>query len=131
MEWRIRIDPADAVMRVIGSNIRSSRDVALDLRTTPFSVRGIDPTILVAVVGATGAGMGALLSALGGLAAARHAQHVVLTGNDGSSLELPVELARDSAQLEALLGRVAAMGGGDVTLKDVATADRPPDRPLV
>jgi len=58
-------------------------------------VRGMDPTILVAVVGAAGAGLGALISGLLAVARQSKTKKVIIQGRQGSRLEIPVDTPPD------------------------------------
>lgn len=63
--------------------------IKLELEPNTSNTRGIDPTVLVAIVSVTGTALGALISGLVQLAQASRQQRIILQGKDGSRLEIP------------------------------------------
>lgn len=61
----------------------------LELRQPEKKFRGIDPTLLVAVVGAAGTGLGALITGLFQLGKEMAAKKFVLETQGGQKLEVP------------------------------------------
>jgi hypothetical protein len=55
--------------------------------------RGLDPTILVAIVGATGTGVGALVAGLFQLVNGRKGEKIVLRSSSGMTIEFPADLS--------------------------------------
>src|ERR1044072_9472161 len=69
----------------------TAEHVGLELRiSSPF--RGVDPAGLVAVVTVIGTVVGALVTGLLQIAQSRQATTIVLSGKDGSRLEIPSDL---------------------------------------
>ena len=86
----------------------SGSDVKLELRTPKKKYRSIDPTILVAVVGAASAGLGALITGLLQVGQQMAARKIVLEGQGGSKLEVPANTSFE--KIDQLLERVNQMG---------------------
>ena len=82
-------------------------DVQLELRTPKVKYRGLDPNVLVAVVGAAGAGLGALITGLMQLRNQMAARKIVLEAQDGQKLEVPADTPMD--KLDQLLERLGRM----------------------
>ena len=55
--------------------------------------RGLDPTILVAIVGATGTGVGALIAGLLQLINGKQDERIVLRSSNGKSIEFPANIS--------------------------------------
>ena len=66
----------------------SAEGIVFDLRTTADPSRGIDATVLVALVGAGSAAFGALLAGIANVMVARQGRKVVINGSQGRRLEL-------------------------------------------
>jgi hypothetical protein len=63
--------------------------IQLDLRERDAPDRSLDPTVLVAVVGAVGPVLAALVRGAVEAAKAKHAGRIVLRGRTGRSVEVP------------------------------------------
>ncbi|HYY58233.1 MAG TPA: hypothetical protein VE842_12945 [Pyrinomonadaceae bacterium] len=86
----------------------SGADVKLELRTRKKKFRGIDPTILVAVVGAASVGLGSLITGLLQVGQQMAARKIVLEGQGGAKLEVPANTSFE--KIDQLLERVNQMG---------------------
>jgi hypothetical protein len=63
--------------------------IKLELEPKASTTRGIDPTVLVAIVSVTGTAFGALVSGLIQVAQASRQGRIILQGKDGARLEIP------------------------------------------
>lgn len=67
-----------------------SRDIQFELQSPSTQLRtGLDPTVLVAIVGAAGTGMGALITGLMQFLNQNAQKKIVLQTKDGTRLEVP------------------------------------------
>lgn len=66
--------------------------------------RGLDPTILVAIVGATGTGIGSLIVGLFQLVSGQKDEKIVLRSSKGATIEFPANLS--SQKLDELILRL-------------------------
>jgi len=84
------VTPAESVEATLSPLVENA-DVSLSLEQT----RGIETAILVATVGAAGAALGALISGVSKVAAAKGARNIVIHGRSGRKLEIPAETSVD------------------------------------
>jgi hypothetical protein len=68
---------------------------------TGIHSRGMDPTVLVAIVGATGTGIGGLIAGLFQLISGRKDEKIVLRSSKGATIEFPANLS--SQRLDELI----------------------------
>jgi hypothetical protein len=66
-----------------------------------IQTRGIDPTVLVAIVGATGTAIGGLIAGLFQLVSGRKDEKIVLKSSKGATIEFPASLS--SQKLDELI----------------------------
>ncbi|HWS55874.1 MAG TPA: hypothetical protein VN228_17170 [Pyrinomonadaceae bacterium] len=85
----------------------AAADVQLELRQPKVKYRGLDPNVLVAVVGAAGAGLGALITGLMQLRNQMAARKIVLEAEGGQKLEVPADTPME--KLDQLLERLNRM----------------------
>lgn len=85
----------------------AASDVRLELREPKVRYRGLDPNVLVAVVGAAGAGLGALITGLLQVGQQMAARKIVLEAQGGQKLEVPADTPTD--KLDLLLDRLSRM----------------------
>lgn len=78
-----------------------SPDVTLILRKKKQVFRTLDPTVLVAIISAASAGLGALVTGLMGIAKERKAKIIVIQDKEGRRLEVPVDYSKE--EIQALL----------------------------
>jgi hypothetical protein len=64
--------------------------INLQLETDPHNTRSIDPTILVALVTASGVVLSALINGLILVAQTKNQEKLILQGRNGARLEIPV-----------------------------------------
>jgi hypothetical protein len=88
------------------ANLTAS-DVQLELRTAKVKYRSIDPTLLVAIVGAAGTGIGALITGLLQIGQQISARKIVLEAQGGQKLEVPANTSLD--KIDHLLDRLSQM----------------------
>jgi predicted ribonuclease YlaK len=79
-------------------------EIALEVRDRKSAVRVIDPTILVAIVGAAGTGLGALIAGLMEIAKQKSSRLIIIQSKGGTRLEVPVGVSEE--ELEALIENV-------------------------
>jgi hypothetical protein len=77
--------------------------------------RSLDPSVLVAVVGASGTALGALLGGLLAVAKQKHSNKIVIRGKS-ASLEVPADTSLQ--KIDALLERIREMENLQVILSD-------------
>ena len=82
---------AEELQQLLTDEIDDSADVAFETRETDVVIRGIDPTVLVAVIGAAGVALGSLVTGALRVAEKRRAGKVILRARDGTTVEFPVE----------------------------------------
>lgn len=76
-----------------------SAGVEFSLRNAPIPVRGMDPTVLVAIVGAVGTAFGALLSGLIQVAKKAAARTITIQAANGSRIEFPADLSSEEIDI--------------------------------
>jgi len=69
----------------------TTSEIALELE----EMRGIDTAVLVAIVGAAGTAVGALIGGVLNFAAKKGAQQIIIQGKNGRKLEIPVDTSED------------------------------------
>jgi len=79
--------------------------VQLELRAPKKKFRGVDPALLVAVVGAAGTGLGAIITGLFQIGQQMAAKKFTLETASGAKLEVPANTPR--AQIDHLLEKLA------------------------
>ncbi len=67
----------------------------LELRKAEAPVRGADPTVLVALVGAGSAALGTLLGGIFQVMVAKHGKKVVISGSQGRRVELTGKFTKE------------------------------------
>lgn len=82
----------DELRRLLESQ-QGWHDSGIELRS-PLRLRA-EPTVLIAVVGAAGVGIGALINGLLAIAQQWKARRVVIEGRHGERLELPADTPPD------------------------------------
>lgn len=72
----------------------SGKDAELELKLwkAPIRVRGMDPTVLIALVGAIGTAFGALLTGLLKVVQQTSSKKIIIQSQDGSRIEFPANL---------------------------------------
>jgi len=63
--------------------------INLELRTTQLRFRNLDPTVLVAIVSASSATLGYLISGLLGIVKERQLAKVIIETKEGTKIEIP------------------------------------------
>ncbi len=79
----------------------------LEIRESKVKFRAIDPTLLVAIVGAAGTGLGALITGLFQIGQQLAAKKFVLERHDGTKLEVPANTPIE--QIDHLLEKLGPM----------------------
>jgi hypothetical protein len=83
-------------------------EAQLEIREPQKKWRAIDPTILVAIVGAAGTGLGALITGLFQIGQQVAAKKFVLEMGGGKKLEVPANTPPE--QIDRLLDKLGEMG---------------------
>jgi hypothetical protein len=86
----------------------SASGAQLELREPKKKFRAIDPTLLVAIVGAAGTSLGALITGLFQIRQQLAAKQFVLETGGGQKLEVPADTPID--QVNKLLDKLKEMG---------------------
>jgi len=82
----------------------SASGTRLEIREKKTKYRSIDPNLLVAIVGAAGTGLGALISGLFQIGQQIAAKKFVLETHDGNKLEVPADTSPE--KIDALLAKL-------------------------
>lgn len=89
-------------------------EIALEVRKREQVFRGLDPTILVAIVGAAGAGLGAIITGLLQIAKQMSSRLITIQSKDGSKLVVPVGISKE--ELEMLIENVKKLDSDDIMI---------------
>ena len=81
-----------------------SNGITLEIRKLEFILRGLDPTVLVAIVSALGTGLGALITGLLQIARQSTNKKIVMQSQSGQRLEVPADISPE--ELDALLEKL-------------------------
>jgi hypothetical protein len=102
-----RINPkiAESALSPLGSG----QDIAFKIEQS----RGIDTGLLVAVVGAAGTGLGALITGILKLASDKSAKRIVLQGKNGRRVEVPTGLS--DSELSKIIESAKALDVDKIT----------------
>jgi len=76
-------DTVESIKTFLERAIGEEEDVRFEAEGPPMRVRGVDPTVLVAVVGAAGTAFGALISGLLQYAASKESAKIEISGSKG------------------------------------------------
>jgi hypothetical protein len=97
MEFWITAERSQMSPQLINKKLRNTlndrSDVELCLVSTNTGLRGIDPTVLVATVAATGTAIGALIGGMFKVLGQKSANRIVLRGKKGWQLEVPANIS--------------------------------------
>src|ERR1041385_128358 len=112
MEIQIALGAEDVTLQEVKESLETRPECAgagvhLELRTPKVKYRAIDPTVLVAMVGAAGTGLGALITGLLQVGQQLAAKKIVLEAQGGQKLEVPADTPLD--KLDHLLDRLSQM----------------------
>ena len=86
---------ASELKSTLENELAGTEGVALELREFESAVRGVDPTVLVALVGAGGTALGALLAGIFKVMEAKYARKIVISGSQGRRVELKGEFTEE------------------------------------
>jgi hypothetical protein len=89
-------------------------DLTLQLREPKRRVRGADPTVLVAVVGAAGTGLGALIAGLFQFLQRRAAATITMQTASNEKLEFPADMKPE--EIDLLIEKFKSLGVRRITL---------------
>ncbi len=81
------LSAADLIQSLVAPD-SGNGDLRLELRQRGTRVRSIDQTVLVAIVGASGTALGALIAGVLNLAAQKGGRKVIIVGRTGRRLEI-------------------------------------------
>lgn len=82
-------------------------DVTLELRKAKARLRHVDPTTLVAIVGAVGTGLGALITGLLQIAKQSSANKIIIQSEDGARIEFPADMT--SEEIDMLIKKMGKL----------------------
>ncbi|HEV2912524.1 MAG TPA: hypothetical protein VGX92_04330 [Pyrinomonadaceae bacterium] len=102
--------PIEEIKQTLESQLDpNGSDVKLELRKRKAKFRSmIDPTILVAIVGAASVGLGSLITGLLQVGQQLAARKIVLEAQGGAKLEVPANTSLD--QIDQYIDRLNQMG---------------------
>ncbi|MFX0195168.1 MAG: hypothetical protein ACFFCW_03515 [Candidatus Hodarchaeota archaeon] len=86
----------------------------LELRDVSIQLRGIDPTVLVAIVGVVSTGLGALITGLLRVAQQTAAKKIILQSKNGQRIELPSDLSPE--KVDEWIEKLKKMDGPTILL---------------
>ena len=110
MEIQIKLPSGSTNLEEVKESLEANlaeSDVQLELRTAKVRYRNVDPTLLVAIVGAAGTGIGALITGLLQMRQQVSASKIVLEAEGGQKLEVPANTSLD--KIDQLLDRLSHM----------------------
>ncbi|HBE40308.1 MAG TPA: hypothetical protein DDW27_03745 [Bacteroidales bacterium] len=93
---------------------KSHTDILLEIRKPEIRTRGIDPTILVATVGAIGAGLGALITGLLKIAQGSSAKRIIIQSRKGARIEFPADMKSD--QIDVLIDKLIKLDADKIII---------------
>jgi len=100
--------PLDKVKSLLENKIDlSEHRISLELVKPESEFRGLDPSVLVAIVGAVGVGLGALISGLLQLAMQTALKKIVIQSRDGAKLEIPADISEE--KIVSLIEKIKKM----------------------
>jgi hypothetical protein len=80
------------------------QSVTFTIRKPGVEFRGIDPTILVALVSTIGTGLGAVIAGLFRIAREEKSKKIIIQGRSGERLEVPADTPPD--EIDHLIDRI-------------------------
>lgn len=90
-------------------------NIGLSLRKSKVRTRGLDPAILVAIVGAASTSMGALIAGLFQIAKEKSAERIVIQGADGERVEFPANLPPE--EIDDLIEKARKLGAPKIIVE--------------
>jgi len=99
---------AELLKRQIKLNINN---IVLEIRTPRRTLRGLDPSILVAIVGTTGTALGALISGILQVLKLTSMKKIVLQTKSGSRIEVPADIS--PKDLDILIQKIKKLDSKD------------------
>lgn len=88
-------------LRVAFASVLPEETISYELAPAPRQTRSFDPTVLVAIVGAAGTAIGALITGALQIAQTRRGTGIVIQGRDGTRVEAPSSVSDE--QLSTLV----------------------------
>ena len=109
MEIQIALTSTSKTLQELKDALEAHPDITasgahLELRESKAKYRSIDPTLLVAIVGAAGTGLGALITGLFQVGQQIVAKKFVLETKDGQKIEVPANTPPE--QIDRLLDKL-------------------------
>lgn len=89
-------------------------DVELRVAASETNTRSLDPTVLVAIVGSSGAALGALIAGLLKVAISVKSRKIIIQGPDGVRVEVPTDVT--TAQLMAVIDATQTLREGQIII---------------
>jgi hypothetical protein len=98
-----------ALKELLTSELPNAPGVTLEIRKEPVRVRGVDGSVLVAVVGSAGAALGALVAGLLRVATGTRSRTILIESRDGRKLQYPADLPPEKVrELLAIIAELDA-----------------------
>jgi len=109
MEIKLQVDPRIMSLTVFKEQLQAEADSSeseftIEMRKTGDVLRSIDPTIIVAVVGAAGTALGALIYGLAKIAQQAGAKTILIQTRHGDRLEFPANFTPN--QIDVLIEKL-------------------------
>lgn len=83
-----QISPGD-LKHALSQEYVSDDEITLEIRQSARRLRGVEPAVLVAIVGAAGTALGALVAGVLRLAQDKGSQKIIIVGRSGARIEIP------------------------------------------
>jgi len=96
----------------------SRHKISLSLRCTDSAVRGIDSTVLVALVGIAGTAAGSLISGILQVLKEKHSAKIILQTRSGQRLEMPATLSLE--EIDGLIQKLHSLEGSRIYIEGKA-----------
>ncbi len=103
--WQVIVEPGSQsngdVLDLLGSLDLAAHGISVDLREPPLTLRGADPAIIVATIGAVSANLTVLISGLLQRKADRRNQRISIELASGDKIDVPADIP--PAELDSLV----------------------------
>lgn len=108
------IIPTESLRRALEARLlQDGHAIAFESRNSQIT-RGIDPTVLVALVGAGSTAFGAVIAGLFNIAKKFRCEKIVLQGKGGQRIEVPADT--DLQKIKQLVDEIRRMDADDVKI---------------
>jgi len=104
--------PEGELRSLILHSVAADAQSQFSIRDARVRVRGLDAAVVVALVGASSAAIGALLTGLLQIAKQRSSGTITLQGSDGSRIDVPANTTPD--KIDELIGKLRTISGPQI-----------------